>query len=83
MKTGSYGNANVCSTPPLAFGSHRSKLAARIGKDPCKAKLTGEEFIKIVTWIDANAPYYGTHEGKKDLNWKGDVDFRPLPLVGE
>jgi len=78
---GGHVAANVPDTPPLAFGSHRSKLVTRIRKDPCKANLTGEEFIRIVTWIDANAPYYGTHEGKKNLKWKDEPDFRPLPLV--
>jgi hypothetical protein len=32
-----------------------------------------------VTWIDANAPYYGVYEGKKNLKWKEMPDFRPLP----
>jgi hypothetical protein len=73
----------VAPEPPLSFGSHRSKLVERIGKDPCKAGLTKEEFIKIVTWIDANAPFYGTHDGKKNLKWKNEPDFRPLPLAGK
>ena len=74
-----YGSANVAPERPLTFGSHRSKLIQRIRKAPCKAKLTGEEFIRIVTWVDANAPYFGTHRGKKNLKWKDDADFRPLP----
>ena len=78
---GGYGAAYVRATPPLAFGSHRSKLVERIRKDPCKANLTREEFIRIVTWIDANVPYYGTHRGKKNLKWKDEPDFRPLPLA--
>jgi hypothetical protein len=78
---GGYGASNVRNTPPLAFGSHRSKLVQQIRKAPCRAKLTREEFIRIVTWIDANAPYYGTHRGKKNLKWKDDADFRPLPLA--
>ena len=78
---GGFGSANVPVEPPMTFGSHQSKLVERIRKDPCKAKLTREEFIRIVTWIDANAPYYGTHRGKKNLKWKGEPDFRPLPLV--
>ena len=80
---GGYGASNVRNTPPLAFGSHRSKLVRQIRKAPCRAKLTREEFIRIVTWIDANAPYYGTHRGKKNLKWKDDADFRPLPLAGK
>jgi len=80
---GGPGDANVRETPPLAFGSHRSKLVERIRTDPCRAGLTREEFIRIVTWIDANAPYYGTHEGKKNVKWKDEPDFRPVPLVGK
>jgi len=80
---GCYGEANVPAEPPLTFGSHRSKLVERIRRQPCKAKLTREEFIQIVTWIDANAPYYGTHQGKKNIRWKEEKDFRPMPLAGK
>jgi len=75
------GCANVPAEPPLTFGSHQSKLVERIRKDPCKASLTHEGFIRIVTWIDANIPFYGTHRGKKNLKWKDEPDFRPLPLA--
>ena len=34
-----------------------------------------------VTWIDANAPYYGIYGGKKNLKRKGTPDFRPPPLA--
>ncbi len=29
----------------------------------------------------ANALFYGTHEGKKNLKWKDEPDFRSLPLA--
>jgi len=80
---GGFGSANVPAEPPLTFGSHQSKLVERIREAPCKANLTREEFIRIVTWIDANAPFYGTHRGKKNLKWKDEPDFRPLPLAGK
>ena len=80
---GGFGSANVPAEPPLSFGSHRSILTQRILTAPCKSKITREEFIKIVTWIDANAPYYGTHEGKKNIQWKDDPNFRPLPVAGK
>ena len=83
LHTCGYGSSHVPAEPPLTFGSHRSKMVERIRKAPCKAKLTREEFIRIVTWIDANAPYYGTHQGKKNLKWKDDADFRPMPLAGK
>ena len=80
---GCIGEANIPAEIPLTFGSHRSKLVDRIRNKPCKSKLTRTEFIRIVTWIDANAPYYGTHRGKKNIKWKGAPDFRPPPLAGK
>ncbi|MFO8012510.1 MAG: hypothetical protein R6X20_04295 [Phycisphaerae bacterium] len=80
---GGGGCANVPAEPPMTFGSHQSKLVERIRRDPCKGDLTREEFIRIVTWIDANVPYYGTHRGKKNLKWREEPDFRPLPVAGK
>ena len=37
--------------------------------------------MKIVTWIDANAPYYGTYRGKMSIADKDDPDFRQSPLA--
>ena len=78
-----YGRSHFRSVPPLTHGSHRSKLVEQIRKDPCQADLTREEFIKIVTWIDANVPYYGTYRGKRSLQDKDHPDFRALPLAGK
>ena len=69
--------------PPLTHGSHRSKLVDQIHRAPCNANLTREEFIKIVTWIDANVPYYGTYRGKRNLQDKDHPEFRALPLAGK
>ncbi|MDP6522591.1 MAG: hypothetical protein QGH15_00085 [Kiritimatiellia bacterium] len=81
LHTCGFGSSHVPLEPPLTFGSHRSKMVERIRKAPCKSGITREDFVKIVTWIDANAPFYGTHEGKKNLKWKDDPDFRPLPTL--
>jgi hypothetical protein len=48
-----------------------------------KVNLSREEQVKLVTWIDANAPYYGTYRGKRDTRDKDDPDFRALPLAGK
>ncbi len=70
---------------PLTFGSHRSKMIERIRREggPCNVNLTLEEFVRLVTWIDANAPYYGIYEGKRNLKWKGNSGFRPTPLASQ
>jgi hypothetical protein len=75
------GRAGVRAVPPLTHFSPRSKLVEQIRRQPCKANLSREEFIRIVTWIDANVPYYGTYRGKRDLRDKDHPDFRALPLV--
>ncbi|MBC8426049.1 hypothetical protein H8E07_18195 [bacterium] len=80
---GGFGSANVPPERPMSFGSHRSKMVARIRKAPCKAKLTRNEFIRIVTWVDANAPYYGTHKGCKHAEGKDRPNFRPVPVAGK
>lgn len=52
-------------TPPLAFGSNRSPLIQSIVQQPdyhrgVKDRLTDEEWLKLVTWVDHNAVYHGT-----------------------
>jgi len=47
-------------TQPLAFGSHRSNLVAVLRGGACstRAKLSDEEWLRLVTWIDLNGPYH-------------------------
>jgi len=47
-------------TQPLEFGSHKSKLVEvlRTGACSSRAKLSDEDWLRLVTWIDANAPYH-------------------------
>ena len=43
-------------TMPLEFGSHRSKLVEVFRKR--RDKLPEEDWLRVVTWVDANAPYH-------------------------
>jgi hypothetical protein len=47
-------------TPALAFGSHKSKLIAALrGKRHKKnVRLSRNDWLRLVTWIDLNAPYH-------------------------
>jgi mono/diheme cytochrome c family protein len=49
-------------TQPLAFGSHQSKLVRAIREGACakRAALSPDDRLRLVTWIDANAPYHHT-----------------------
>jgi hypothetical protein len=46
--------------PPFAWGSHASKLGQALLKR-YRDRLTAEEFERVVTWIDLNAPYYPSY----------------------
>lgn len=52
---------------PLAFGSHKSKVVKVLREGPCgkRARLTDEEFVRLVTWIDCNAPYHDSFVNKR------------------
>ena len=54
-------------TPPLAYGSRKSKLiAALTDKDHAgKVQLSPEERLRLATWIDANAPYHDRFVNKR------------------
>jgi hypothetical protein len=41
-----------------SWGSHASKLIAALRKEHYEVQLSPEDFDRIVTWIDINAPYY-------------------------
>ena len=48
-------------TKPKQFGSHRSRLIRVLLDDPLhreKVKLDDDQWLALVTWVDANAPYH-------------------------
>lgn len=47
--------------PAYAWGSHRSRLVDVLRAGHEDVELDGESFARIVTWIDLNAPYYGSY----------------------
>lgn len=61
-----YGDARV--TQPLEFGSHRSRLIEVLRQGACgrRATLSDEQWLSLVTWIDANAPYHSNFVRKRE-----------------
>ena len=57
-------------TPPLAYGSHRSKLITCLTNADHldKVTLSGEDRLRLVMWIDANAPYHDRFVNKRAGN---------------
>jgi hypothetical protein len=55
------------TTQPLEFGSHKSKLVHVLRDGPCskRVQLTADEWLTLITWIDANAPYHDQFVNKR------------------
>lgn len=78
---GDYAMMHADAVPPYTYGSHRSRLVELLRKGHYEAKLDREEFIRLVTWIDCGAPYYGSYFGRRNLTYQGQPDFRPVPTL--
>jgi hypothetical protein len=54
-------------TPPLAYGSHKSKLVTCLNDDAHRGKvtLTEDERLRLVMWVDANGPYHDRFVNKR------------------
>ncbi|NLX96072.1 MAG: LamG domain-containing protein [Rhodopirellula sp.] len=76
-----YSMQNAEATGPYAHGSHRSKLIDVLRAGHYDVQLSREEWIKLVTWIDCGAPYYGSYFGRRNLVYRGQPDFRPVPTI--
>lgn len=60
--------SNASETRPMEFGSHRSRLIQVLREDPLHQKevqLSEQQWISLVTWVDANAPYYDAFINKR------------------
>jgi len=69
--------------PPKTIGSHASKFITTIMNGHQGVKLPIEDFVKLTTWVDANAQYYGTYYGRQNIRYKDHPDFRPLHTFEE
>lgn len=78
---GNYAMMHAESVPPYTYGSHRSRLVEVLRKGHYEVQLEREEFIRLVTWIDSGAPYYGSYFGRRSLRYQGQPDFRPVPTL--
>jgi hypothetical protein len=64
--------------PAYAWGSTQSRLVDVLLEGHADVELTQEELDRIVTWIDMNAPYYGSYASAYPNN-----PFGRSPLTGE
>ena len=57
--------------PAYSWGSHPSKLTKTLEPAHYQVQLTPEEFDRVVTWIDLNAPYYPSYASAYPTNLAG------------
>jgi hypothetical protein len=58
--------------PAFSWGSHASRLVSFLRETPrCGARLLPEDWDRIVTWIDLNAPYYPSYASAYPANLAG------------
>ncbi|MHB8954295.1 MAG: HzsA-related protein [Pirellulaceae bacterium] len=76
-----YSMMHAEAVPPYTYGAHRSRLIDVLRNGHYEVQLDRAEFIRLVTWIDSGAPYYGSYFGRRNLQYRGQPDFRPVPTL--
>lgn len=72
---------NAAPVPPRTVGSPASPLIQILRRGHYDVRLSPAEWARLVTWVDANGPYYGSYFGRRNLKYKGLPDFRPVPTL--
>ena len=55
----------------------QAKRATALARVHGKVSLSREELLKVTNWVDTNCQYYGSYWGRRNLQYKGQADFRP------
>lgn len=69
------GNAEYL--PPKSLGSTTAPLVKLLREGHYDVQLSEAEMIRLTTWIDSNAQYYGSYWGRKTLVHQKHPNFRP------
>ncbi|OGV62982.1 MAG: hypothetical protein A2283_12930, partial [Lentisphaerae bacterium RIFOXYA12_FULL_48_11] len=76
-----YAMQNTEVVLPYTHGACSSKLVEKLRAGHKGVKLSAEEWVKLFTWIDCGAPYYGSYYGRRHIKYQGSPDFRPVPTL--
>ena len=72
---------NVAPLGPRMLGSHASRLITVLRQGHYNVTLSRAEWVQLVTWVDANGPFYGSYFGRRNLIYQHLPDFRPIPTL--
>jgi hypothetical protein len=66
---------------PLLVGQALDPLIQILRDGHDDVCLPREDWVRLVTWVDANGPYYGAYFGRRNLKYRDWPDFRPVPTL--
>jgi hypothetical protein len=66
--------------PAFSWGSHASRLTAQLVKALERSDLSAEDFDRVVTWMDINAPFYPSYASAFPDNLAGRAPLTPAEL---
>ena len=71
--------------PPYAWGSHHSRLADAVLNEHYDVIMDRQSIDRVITWLDLNAPYYGTYASAypEHLFGRSPLDDRQLARLAE
>ena len=69
--------------PARSLGSHASKLIAMIRDGHGDVKLSQEELVRLITWVDSNAQFYGSYYGRRNVKYRDHENFRRVSTFAE
>ena len=79
---GSHASVLVAMLNPGKVKLKDAKLAAhaaRLAKKHKKVKMSQAEMVRLTTWVDSNAQYYGSYWGRRNKRYKDHPNYRPVP----
>lgn len=56
--------------------SSRARELSEVHKE---VQLSQDEMVKVITWVDTNAQFYGMYWGRRNIRYKDHPNFRPRP----
>ena len=76
-----YHFTSVIEIGTRGLAQKRKEFAERLAgmKEHQNLGITREELLRVTTWIDANAYYYGSYWGRRNLKYREHPNYRPVP----
>jgi len=71
--------AMLCPDKVTLHDPDLAAAAARLAVSHKDLRLPQEDRVRLTTWIDANAQYYDSYFGRRNLKYRDLPDFRPVP----